>query len=85
MATIVSASLALRACGKFPAIFETANRIASVSFQEGKASITPMGNTELCDFETKGDKIVVYTKMNKLVFTRNDDGTLEGRLKKRKS
>ena len=68
MATIVSASLALRACGKFTPIFETANRIASVSFRSGKASITLMGNTELCDFETKRRQDVVYTKTNKLVF-----------------
>jgi len=78
--TIVWAGLALAGCGKFTGTWETANGIAAVSFQSGKAFMTLMGDTQLCDFETRGDKIIVYTKTDNIVFTRNEDGTIDGPL-----
>ena len=81
--------LALTGCGKFSGTYETANGVASVSFNSGKAYMTMMGETEVCDYDTKGDKIIVHTKADpSIVFTRNDDGTIDGPLgnmKKRKS
>ena len=77
---VVWAGLALTACGKFTGTWETANGIAAVSFQSGKAFMTLMGDTQLCDFETRGDKIIVYTKTDNIVFTRNEDGTIDGPL-----
>ena len=88
VAGVVWAGLVLTACGKFTGTYETANGIAAVSFQSGKAFMTLMGNTEMCDFEVRGDKIVVNTKTDNIVFTRNDDGTIDGPLgnmKKRRS
>jgi hypothetical protein len=85
---VLCAGLALTGCGRFAGTWETANGIASVSFQSGKAYMTMMGDTELCDFEMKGDKIIVHTKQDNIVFTKNDDGTIDGPLgnmKKRRS
>jgi hypothetical protein len=82
------AGLTLTGCGRFTGTWETANGIAAVSFQSGKAFMTLMGDTELCDFETKGDRIIVHTKTDNIVFTRNEDGTIDGPLgnmKKRRS
>jgi hypothetical protein len=84
----ICGGLLLTGCGKLSGTWETANGIASVSFQSGKAFVTTMGATELCDFEMKGDKIIVYTKQDNVVFTRNEDGTIDGPLgnmKKRRS
>jgi hypothetical protein len=72
--------LSLIGCGKFTGTWESANGIAAVSFQSGKAFVTLMGETQLCDFETKGDKIIVHTKTDNVVFTRNEDGTIDGPL-----
>lgn len=77
---VLWAGLALTGCGKFNGTYETANGIASLSFQSGKAFMTMMGDTELCDFEMKGDKIIVHTKEENIVFTRNEDGTIDGPL-----
>jgi len=77
---VLWAGLALTGCGKFTGTYETANGIAAVSFQSGKAFMTLMGDTELCDFETRGDKIIVHTKSDNIVFTRNEDGTIDGPL-----
>ena len=86
--SILWAAMTLSGCGKFTGTWETANGIASVSFQSGKAYMTMLGDTELCDFEVKGDKVIVHTKVDNIVFTRNEDGTMDGPLgnmKKRRS
>ena len=77
---VVWTCLALTGCGKFTGTYETSNGVASVSFQSGKAYMTMMGDTEVCEFETKGDKIIVHMKSERIVFTRNDDGTIDGPL-----
>ena len=84
----ICAGLALTGCGSFGGTYETSNGVASVSFQSGKAYMTMLGNTEVCDYEIKGDQIIVHTKIEHIVFTKNDDGTIDGPLgnmKKRKS
>jgi len=85
----IAAGLTLTGCAEFTGAYETANGVASVSFKSGKAYMTMMGDTEVCDYETKGARIIVHTKADpNIVFTRNDDGTLDGPLgnmKRRKS
>ena len=76
----VWAGLVLTACSSFSGTYETSNGVASVSFKSGKAYMTMMGDTEACEYEMKGDKIIVHMKADKIVFTKNDDGTLEGPL-----
>jgi hypothetical protein len=88
LATAIWTGLVLTACGSFTGTYETANGIASVSFQSGKAFMTLMGSTEVCEFDMKGDRIVVHTSAENVVFTRNEDGTIDGPLgnmKKRRS
>jgi lipopolysaccharide export system protein LptA len=85
---VVWTGLALTGCGKFTGTYETSNGVASISFLSGKVYITMMGDTELCDYEMNGDKIIVHTKTDNVVLTRNEDGTLDGPLgnmKKRRS
>ncbi len=82
------ALLILIGCSNFGGTYETSNGVASVSFRSCKAYMTMLGNTEICDYEIKGDQIVVHTKIEHIVFTKNDDGTIDGPLgnmKKRKS
>ena len=86
---VVAAGLVLAACGKFSGTYETSNGVASVSFRSGKAYMTMLGNTEVCDYELNGDQILVRPKGAPIVvFTRNEDGTIDGPLgnmKRRKS
>ena len=88
---VITAGLTLAACGSLSGTYETSNGVASVSFKSGKAYVTMLGNTEVCEYETKGDKIMVHVKGRgtpDVVFTRNDDGTIDGPLgnmKRRKS
>ena len=87
--TIAVAGIALSGCGGFTGTYETSNGVGSVSFKSGKAYMTMLGSTEVCDYEVKGDKILVHAKDTPIVvFTRNDDGTIDGPLgnmKRRKS
>ena len=80
MFAAVLIGLAFTGCGKFTGTYETANGVASVAFLPGKVYVTMMGETELCDYEMNGDKIIVHTKTDNVVLTRNEDGTLDGPL-----
>ena len=86
---VIAAGLALTGCTNFSGAYETANGVAAVAFKSGKAYMTMMGETEVCDYDTKGDKIIVHTQADpNVVFTRNEDGTIDGPLgnmKQRKS
>ena len=80
LAAVICVGLVMTGCGKFTGTYETANGVASVAFLSGKVYVTMMGDTELCDYELNGDKIIVHTKTDNVVLTRNEDGTLEGPL-----
>lgn len=84
---VVATCSVMDGCG-FSGTFETGNREAFVSFKSGKAYMTMLGDTEVCDYEMRGNKIVVHTKADNIVFTLNADGTIEsplGNMKKRKT
>lgn len=84
---VVATCSVMDGCG-FSGAFGTGNGDVFVSFKSGKAYMTMLGDTEVCDYEIKGNKIVVHTKADNVVFTLNDDGTIEsplGNMKKRKT
>lgn len=74
---VVCACLVLIACG-LSGTYEAGNGAASVTFKSGKAYLTMLGNTEAFDYEEKGNRILVHTKMGDIEFTKNSDGTLDG-------
>ena len=87
MLAVAATCSVMDGCG-FGGTFETSNGEALVSFKSGKAYMTMLGHAEVCDYERKGNKIVVHTQADNVVFTLNDDGTIEsplGNMKKRKT
>jgi hypothetical protein len=85
---VVSIALAATGCG-FSGAYETNNGAASVTFKSGKAKLTMLNDSEECDYEMKGNKIIVHSKRaGDIEFTKNDDGTIDGpagNMKKRKT
>jgi len=74
---VVSICLVWIGCG-FSGTWEAGSGAASVTFKSGKAYMTMLGSTEAFDYDMKGDKIVVHTKLGDIEFTKNSDGSLDG-------
>jgi hypothetical protein len=69
------------ACGsaKFEGTYTNATGLATLNLSSGgKASMTMMGETKSGTFTVDGNKVIVNLQGDKLEFTINEDGSLNG-------